>query len=171
MSTSSNAIIYGMKGQLDLKKLHETLSENFNPPNLCDAILDRIYCYYETQLHDPKNVGNIETNHIYDLFREIDESIQKYRDQRRINEPESKTKTEDESSLSSSSSNSSKLPSRRQIINRKDGTSSNLEDFCYEEERIESTPAIAPILLGPFPSEPSHQPTSLQGNIYYYVGK
>ena len=63
--------------------------KNCIPLNLRDAILDRVYCYYDTQLHDSKNVDNIEANHTYDSSSEIDESIQKHRDQRRINEPDS----------------------------------------------------------------------------------
>ena len=53
------------------------MSRNFIPPNLRDAILNRVYIYYEAQLRDSKDVSNMEMNHTYDSFSGLEDSVKK----------------------------------------------------------------------------------------------
>ena len=49
-----------------IDKLRAVLSKNFTPPNLREAILERVYNYYELNLRDSNKISNFEMNHIYD---------------------------------------------------------------------------------------------------------
>ena len=101
-----------------IERLRVSLSRNFTPPNLRDAILDRVYSYYESQLRESMNVSNSEIYHTHDSFSGSEDYVKKKRVRRRIIEPDSDQATADESVLSSSSNDSPKLTSRRRLVNR-----------------------------------------------------
>ena len=144
----SNSLRKEKKKWID--KLRAALSKNFTPPNLRETILKRVYNYYELNLWDSNNIGNIEMDHIYDSQRDLVEMTPTKRDQRRIIEPDIEKNTEDEYSLSSNSNESPLLYSRRRLIHRKDVSSSKFEEVCFETASIDSILNPNPILIEPF---------------------
>ena len=106
-----------------LAKLREALVKQFNPPNLRDVILDRVYSYYKSNFRNSKNEEGMNNNHIYDLSIESDKLNMKSKYERIIVEWDSEHSTEDASSLSSSSLVSKTLSTRRRLLTMKDDTS------------------------------------------------
>ena len=54
-----------------IENLRTALSKNFTPPNLRDAILDRVFNYYESNLRETNKV-DFEENHSFDSRSDSD---------------------------------------------------------------------------------------------------
>ena len=132
-----------------IDKLRVALSNNFTPPNLREAILERVYNYYELYIRDSNNIGNFEMDHSYDSQSDSAEMAPTKRDQRRIIAQNSTTNINDESSLSSHSNESQLLHPRRRLIHRKDVSSSGSEEVCFETASTDSTLYSNPVLIEP----------------------
>ena len=97
-------------------------------------------------------------NHSYDSESDSVELSHKKKDQRSILDQDSATNTDDvSSSFSYISSINSQLNPRRRRINKKDVTSSESEEVCFEIESVDSPLTYDPILI-----EPYHQNLNLQ---------
>ena len=81
------------------------MSKLFTPPNLKEAILDRVYNYYDSNLRNTSKV-EFDENHSYDSRSGSEASIETRWGQRRIIEPEDEQNTDDETSNSNRSKDS-----------------------------------------------------------------
>ena len=89
-------------------------------------------------------------DHSYDSQSDSVEIIHLKRDQRRIIDQDSATYTDDETSLPSHSNESQLLYSLRRRNHRKDVSSSEFEEGCFETAIIDSILHSNPILIKPF---------------------
>ena len=77
--------------------LRTTLSKLFTPSNISEAILDRVYNYYDSNLRDTKKF-DFEENHSYDSRSDSEWRTASRQGQRRIIELDSEQNTDDETS-------------------------------------------------------------------------
>ena len=129
--TRIKSIMTIIKRLLKIETLRIALSKIFTPPNLREAILDRVYNYYDSNLRDAGRVAFDESNS-YDSRSGSEASIASRRGQRRIIEPEDDQNTEDENSTSNRSEESILMNPRRKMISRMEANSMESDEVCLE---------------------------------------
>ena len=129
--------------------LKTALSKIFTPPNLREAILDRVYNYYDSNLRDAGRVAFDESNS-YDSRSGSEASIASRRGQRRIIEPEDDQNTEDENSTSNRSEESILMNPRRKMISRMEANSMESDEVCLEFASNGSNASSTSRLIEPF---------------------
>ena len=139
-----------------IETLRIALSKSFTPPNLRDAILDRVYNYYDSNLRETNKV-NFDENHSYDSRSNSEERTGYPHSKRRVIDQDSIVNSEEAESNSEPSNESNQPKPRRRLISRRDSNSSESEEECYALASIPSTENSDQILLEPF-----HQDLSLQ---------
>ena len=132
-----------------IQTLRAVLSKVFTPPNLREAILDRVYNYYESNLSDTGRVA-FEESHSYDSRSGSEESIAPRRGQRRIIEPDDDKNTEDESSNSNRSEDSLLTHTRRKLISGTEANSIESDEVCFEFASNGSKESTTSRLIEPF---------------------
>ena len=121
-----------------IETLRRTLSKSFTPPNLRDAILDRVHNYYDSNLRDTNKVA-FDENHSYDSRSDSAERNRYPHDKRRVIDQESIATSEDKESTSESSNESSQPTSTRNLISRSAPNSSASEGEYYDLESKSTT--------------------------------
>ena len=132
-----------------IENLRTALSKPFTPPNFRDAILDRVYNYYESNLRETNKV-DFEENHNYDSRSDSDERNINQQGMRRIIDQDSIRSSADEASTSDQSNASNQLKPRRRLISRRDATSSESEEECFDLASIASKENSDSSLIEPF---------------------
>ena len=132
-----------------IETLRAVLSKVFTPPNLREAILDRVHNYYDSNLRDTGRVA-FEESHSYDSRSGSEESLATRREQRRIIEPDDDKNTEDESSNSNRSEASILMHPRRKLISGKDANSKESDEVCFEFASNGSKESTTSRLIEPF---------------------
>ena len=94
-----------------IETLRITLSKYFTPPNLRDAILDRVHNYYDSNLRETNKIA-FDENHSYDSRSDSEERTGFPHDRRRVIDQDSITNSADAESLSEQS-NESRQPKPR----------------------------------------------------------
>ena len=129
-----------------IENLRTALSKYFTPPNLRDAILDRVYNYYESNLRETNKV-DFEDNHSYDSRSDSDKRTITDKGKRRIIDQDSKPSSADEASTSGRSNASNQSKPRRRLISRRDATQSESEEECFNLATISSKENSNPSLI------------------------
>ena len=109
-----------------IRTLRTALSKLFTPPNLREAILDRVHNYYDSNLTDTNKI-NFDENHSYDSRSGSEGRPTPKEGQRRIIEPEDDIPTDDENSNPNQSTGLN-TNTKRKILSRIDITSLDSED-------------------------------------------
>ena len=114
-----------------IETLRTALSKSFTPPNLRDAILDRVHNYYESNLREINKV-DFEENHSYDSRSDYDERTLNQQGKRRVIDQDSIPSSADAASTSDPSNASNQSKPRRKLILRRDTTSSESEEEYFD---------------------------------------
>ena len=109
----------------------------------------RVFNYYESNLRETNKV-DFEENYSYDSRSDSDERSINKQGKRRIIDQESIQIFADESSISGQSNVSHHSKPWRRLISRRDVTSSESEEACFELDSLESKVNSNPSLLEPF---------------------
>ena len=125
------------------------MSKLFTPPNLKEAILDRVYNYYDSNLRNTSKV-EFDENHSYDSRSGSEASIETRWGQRRIIEPEDEQNTDDETSNSNRSKDSLFVNPRRTMISRIEANSLESDEVCLDFASNGSTESFTSRLIEPF---------------------
>ena len=139
-----------------MENLRIALSQHITPPNLREAILDRVFNYYDSNLRDSNKV-DFEENHSYDSKSDSNERTATKQGQRIIIDQDSVQNTEDESSTSCSSNVSQPSKPRRRLISRREVPSSESDEAYFDIASLGSKENSTPRLLESF-----HQDLTLQ---------
>ena len=139
-----------------IENLWTALSKTFTPPNLRDAIFDRVFNYYKSNIRETNKL-DFEENHSYDSRSDSDERTINKQGKRKIIDQDSIPSSADEASTSGQSNASHHSKPRRRLISRRDATSSEFEEECLDLASIISKENSNPSLI-----EPSHQDLTIQ---------
>ena len=107
------------------------MSKLFTPPNLSEAILNRVYNYYDSNLGDTSKV-DFDENHSYDSRSGSEERTEPRRGQRKIIEPEDEQHTDDETSNSNRSKDSLLVNPCRMMLSRTNANSLESDEVCID---------------------------------------
>ena len=97
-----------MKKQKWIETLRSALSKSFTPPNLRDAILDKVYNYYESNLRETNKV-DFDENHSYDSRSNSEERTGYPHGKRRMIDQDSISNSEEAESTSDPSNESNQI--------------------------------------------------------------
>ena len=107
------------------------MSKLFTPPNLSEAILNRVYNYYKSTLSDTGRVA-FDESHSYDSRSGSEERTEPRRGQRKIIEPEDEQPTADETSNSNRSKDSLLVNPCRMMLSRTNANSLKSDEVCID---------------------------------------
>ena len=129
-----------------IENLRTALSQHFTPPNFREAILDRLFYYYDSNIRDSNKV-DFEENHSYDSRSDPAERTDTKQGKRSIIDQDSVQNTVEEFSISYHSNVSQPSNPRRRLISRREVTSSKSDEGRFEIVSLESKENSIPRLL------------------------